>query len=79
MTVTPGSFFLDLLLRALVLLQHDLLERLLPHRRLRSRRRVVKRKMSSHRLKRSEHHTWPQPTRTGTRAVSIKRLQPTNP
>ncbi|WP_406430107.1 hypothetical protein OHB00_01485 [Streptomyces sp. NBC_00631] len=79
MTVTPGSFSPDLLVRALVLLQHDLLERLLPHRRLRSQPRVVKRKMSNYRLKRAQHHTWPQPTRTGTRADSIKRPQPTNP
>ncbi|WP_369220602.1 transposase [Streptomyces sp. R39] len=71
-TVTPGSFSPDLLVRALVLLQHDLLERLLPHRRLRSQPRVVKRKMSNYRLKRTEHHTWPQPTRAGTRAVRIK-------
>ncbi|RSM87198.1 hypothetical protein DMH25_42365 [Streptomyces sp. WAC 01325] len=60
------------------MLQHDLLERLLPHRRLRSQPRVVKRKMSNYRLKRAEHHTWPQPTRTGTRAVRIQRPQPAN-
>ncbi|MDC0768701.1 transposase [Streptomyces sp. HD] len=77
-TVTPGSFPPDLLVRTLVVLQHDLLERLLPHRRLRSQPRVVKRKMSNYRLKRAEHHTWPQPTRTGTRAVRIKRPQPAN-
>ncbi|GGL16962.1 hypothetical protein GCM10010094_92260 [Streptomyces flaveus] len=78
MTVTPGSFPSDLLVRALVVLQHDLLERLLSHRRLRSQPRVVKRKMSAYRLKRAEHHTWPQPTRTGTPAVHIQRPQPAN-
>ncbi|MEU1180851.1 transposase [Streptomyces sp. NPDC005820] len=77
-TVTPGSLSPELLVRALVLLQHDLLERLLPHRRLRSQPRVVKRKMSNYWLKRAEHHTWPQPTHTGTRAVRIQRPQPTN-
>jgi len=34
--------------------------------------------MSNYRLKRAEHHTWPQPTHTGTRAVRIKRPQPAN-
>ncbi|RSM96367.1 hypothetical protein DMH25_31715 [Streptomyces sp. WAC 01325] len=61
------------------MLQHDLLERLLPHRRLRSQPRVVKRKMSNYRLKRAEHHTWPQPTHTGTQAVRIQRPQPADP
>ncbi|AZQ39919.1 hypothetical protein EJ357_46315 [Streptomyces cyaneochromogenes] len=60
------------------MLQQDLLERLLPHRRLRSQPRVVKRKMSNYWLKRAEHHTWPQPTRTGTRAIRIQRPQPAN-
>jgi hypothetical protein len=60
-------------------LQHDLLDTLLPHRRLRSQPRVVKRKMSNYRLKRTEHHTWPQPTLTGTQAVRITRAQPSDP
>ncbi|MER6958691.1 hypothetical protein [Streptomyces sp. NPDC000618] len=77
-TVTPGSFSPELLVRTLVLLQHDLLERLLPYRRLRSQPRVVKRKMSNYRLKRAEHHTWPQPVHTGTQAVRIQRPQPAN-
>ncbi|MCL6672215.1 hypothetical protein [Streptomyces panaciradicis] len=62
-----------------MLLQYDLLECLLPLRRLRSHPRVVKRKMSNYRLKRAEHHTWPQPTHTSTRAIRIKRLQPADP
>ncbi|WP_406336083.1 transposase [Streptomyces sp. NBC_00203] len=74
-----GCFPPDLLVRTLVLLQHDLLERLLPARRLRSQPRVIKRKMSNYRLKWAEHHTWPQPTRTGTRAITIQRPQPANP
>ncbi|XER99890.1 transposase [Streptomyces sp. S1D4-11] len=75
-TVTPGSFSPDLLVRALRMLQQDLLERLLPVRRLRSQPRVVKRKMSNYRLKRPEHHTLPQPTHTGTQAILITRPQP---
>ena len=75
-TLTPDSFPPDLLVRTLVLLQHDLLERLLPPRRLRSQPRVVNRKMSNYLLKRAEHHTWPQPTHTGDQAVRIKRPQP---
>lgn len=66
----------ELLVRTLVLLQHYLLEPLLPARRLRSQPRVVKRKMSNYRLKRAEHHTWPQPTHTGTQVFRIKRPQP---
>jgi len=61
------------------MLEQDLLERLLPVRRLRSQPRVVKRKMSNYRLKRTEHHDWPQPTRTGTRAILITRPQPASP
>lgn len=61
------------------MLQQDLLERLLPVRRLRSQPRVVKRKMSNYRLKRPEHHAWPQPTRTGSQAIRITRPQPANP
>lgn len=61
------------------MLEQDLLERLLPIRRLRSQPRVVKRKMSNYRLKRAEHHAWPQPTRTGTQATLITRPQPTGP
>lgn len=53
------------------MLQHDLLERLLSPRRLRSQPRVVKRKMSNYRLKRADHYGWPQPTRAGTRAVRL--------
>ncbi|MGB8946689.1 MAG: hypothetical protein WCD21_41620 [Streptomyces sp.] len=77
-TVTPGSFPPDLLVRTLVLLEHDLLERLLPLRRLRSQPRVVKRKMSNYLLKRAKHRTWPQPIRAGVRTVLVQRPQPTN-
>nr|WP_268240474.1 transposase [Streptomyces albiflavescens] len=77
-TVTPGSSPPDLLVKALRLLQEDLLERLLPARRPRSQPRVVKRKMSNYRLKRPERHAWPQPTHTGTQAILIKRPQPTD-
>ncbi|MFF3417781.1 hypothetical protein ACFYW9_24220 [Streptomyces sp. NPDC002698] len=78
-TVTPGSFSPDLLVRALVMLEQDLLERLLPVRRLRDQPRAVRRKMSNYHLKRPEHRAWPQPTRTGPQAVLITRPPPTNP
>ena len=78
-TVTPGSLPPELLVRALVMLEQDLLERLLPVRRLRSQARVVKRKMSNYHLKRTGHRDWPQPTRTGPQAVLIARPQPTSP
>jgi hypothetical protein len=61
------------------MLEQDLLERLLPVRRLRSQPRVVKRKMSNYRLKRAEHYAWPQPTRTGKQAILITRPQPAGP
>ncbi|MFF0018475.1 hypothetical protein [Streptomyces sp. NPDC005374] len=51
----------------------------MPPRRLRSQPRAVKRKMSNYRLKRAEHHAWPQPTATGTRAIRIQRPQPADP
>ncbi|WEH12322.1 hypothetical protein [Streptomyces sp. VNUA24] len=78
-TVTPGSFSPDLLASALVMLEQDLLERLLPVRRLRSQARVVKRKMSNYHLKRAEHRDWLQPTRIGTKAVLITRPRPAGP
>jgi hypothetical protein len=61
------------------MLEQDLMERLLPIRRLRSQPRVVKRKMSNYHLKRPEHRSWPQPSRTGPQAVLITRPQPTSP
>jgi hypothetical protein len=42
-----------------------------PARRLRSNPRVVKRKMSNFRLKRPEHHHWPQPTMPFRAAVLL--------
>lgn len=44
-------------------LLRDLAEAGLPHRRLRSNPRVVKRKMSNFKLKRRKHEHWPQPTK----------------
>ncbi|SCF91883.1 hypothetical protein GA0115260_1042818 [Streptomyces sp. MnatMP-M27] len=61
------------------MLEQDLLERLLPARRLHSQPRAVKRKTSNYQLKRAEHHLRPQPTRTGTQAILITRPQPTGP
>ena len=44
---------------------------LLPHRRLRSAARVVKRKMSNYGVKRPMHRRWPQPTFTTSTAINI--------
>ncbi len=74
-TVTPGSFSPDLLVRALVMLEQDLLERLLPVRRLRSQPRVVKRKMSNY-LKQTEHRSSPHPTRTALERSSSQDPNP---
>jgi hypothetical protein len=52
-------------------LLRDIVDKLLPERRLRSNPRVVKRKMSNFRLKRAEHRSWPQPTLTFCQAVAV--------
>ena len=52
-------------------LLRDIADGRLPKRRLRSNPRVVKRKMSKFRLKRSEHYHWPQPTRPFHQAVAL--------
>jgi hypothetical protein len=44
---------------------------LLPARRLRANARVVKRKMSNFGVKRSEHRSWPQPTKPPAEAIAI--------
>ncbi len=49
----------------------EILEEILPPRRLRSNPRVVKRKMSKFHVKRAAHRRWPQPTRTPTEAVRV--------
>lgn len=52
----------DLLPELYARLLNDLAANLLPGRHLRTNPRVVKRKMSNFRLKRSEHYAWPQPS-----------------
>ncbi|MFN2254851.1 MAG: IS4 family transposase [Candidatus Promineifilaceae bacterium] len=52
-------------------LLRDIVDRLLPERRLRSNPRVVKRKMSKFHLKRAQHHAWPQPTLPFHQAVAV--------
>lgn len=52
----------DLLPKLYARLLNDLAAKPLPERRLRTNPRVVKRKMSNFRLKRSEHYGWPQPS-----------------
>ncbi len=49
----------------------EVLHELLPHRRLRSNPRVVKRKMSGYAVKRSAHRAWPQPTLPISEAVRV--------
>lgn len=49
---------------------------LLPERRLRAAGRVVKRKMSNYGVKRSEHASWPRPTRPPQGAVRVLGQQP---
>ncbi len=50
----------------------EILHELLPHRRLRANPRVVRRKMSNYNLKRTEHRSWPQPTRTIEAAIRVR-------
>jgi hypothetical protein len=52
-------------------LLRDIAAQRLPERRSRSNPRVVKRKMSKFRLKRPEHHHWPQPVAPFRQAVVI--------
>ena len=50
---------------------HEILEELLPRRRLRANPRVVRRKMPSLAVKRPEHRHWPQPTLPTPAAIRI--------
>jgi hypothetical protein len=52
-------------------LLRDIVDSLLPERRLRSNPRVVKRKMSKFHLKRTEHRSWPQPTLSPRQALAL--------
>ena len=54
----------------------EICRELLPRRRLRANPRVVKRKMSSYGVKRSEHRRWAQPTRTSADAVRVICSEP---
>jgi len=60
-------------------LLQDIAHKRLPKRRLRSNPRVVKRKMSKFKLKRTEHLIWPQPTATFRQAIAIKLHQEITP
>ncbi len=51
----------------------EICRHLVPKRRLRAAARVVKRKMSNYKVKRAEHRSWPQPTRTPSQAVRVLR------
>jgi hypothetical protein len=52
-------------------LLNDIARHRLPERDDRSNPRVIKRKMSKFKLKREQHHHWPQPSRTFQEAVAI--------
>lgn len=52
-------------------LLQDIADQPLPERKRRSNPRVVKRKMSNFRLKRPEHHHWPQPSCSFREAVAL--------
>jgi Transposase DDE domain len=52
----------------------EIVRELLPNRRLRAAPRVVKRKMSHYAVKRSEHASWPRPTRSSAAASHL--IQP---
>lgn len=58
-------------------LLRDIARKQLPQRRLRSNPRVVKRKMSNFKLKRTQHLAWPQPVRSFQQAIEVKKIQPT--
>lgn len=49
----------------------EIADRLLPRRRLRAAAPVIKRKMSNYGVKRSQHRSWPQPTRSPPQAIGI--------
>jgi hypothetical protein len=49
----------------------EILQRLLPRRRLRAFARVVKRKMSNFGVKRARHRAWPQPTIPAADAIVV--------
>lgn len=49
----------------------ELRQRLNPARRLRSNPRVVKRKYTGWHVKRSRHYNRPQPTRSGSHAITL--------
>ena len=50
---------------------HELLDGLLPKRRLRANARVVRRKMSNYNVKRAQHRNWPTPTLPVGRSIRI--------
>jgi hypothetical protein len=52
-------------------LLNDIARHRLPERDDRSNPRVIKRKMSKFKLKREQHHHWPQPSGTFQEAVVI--------
>jgi hypothetical protein len=62
---------LDQLPQLYTRLLRDIADGRLPPRRLRSNPRVVKRKMSKFRLKRSQHSHWPQPSRSFRQSVAL--------
>ncbi|MFF7361924.1 transposase [Streptomyces sp. NPDC008125] len=66
------------LTRSLTQSLREVIERLLPARRLRSNPRVIKRKMSNWALKRAEHYSAPPPNTPAVRLVDPTRATPTS-
>jgi len=72
-TVTEQAAFPpDRLATALVRGIREILQRL-AKRRLRSNPRVVKRKMSNYKAKRSSHRAWPRPTKPPDEAITVRQ------
>ena len=59
------------LARALERATAEIVNALVPERRLRSNARVVRRKMSNYNVKRAAHRQWPQPTLSVHSAVVV--------
>ena len=53
----------------------EICRQFVPARRLRAAARVVKRKMSKYKVKRADHHAWPQPTLMLQQAIAVLGAQ----
>ncbi|GGT73440.1 hypothetical protein GCM10010207_83910 [Streptomyces atratus] len=71
-TILPGIFSPEHLLRAWHHFRSEVTEHLLPPRRLRSQPRAVKRKMSNYQAEAGRHRNWHRPTRSPREAIAIQ-------